>query len=83
MPNSQRIFVDAVKRYCARHGIAVEIRSQGWLIVMQRGSRRHFALGYDVGLNSAIAHRIANDKAATAEVLEIVRHSPAFRTRCS
>jgi glutathione synthase/RimK-type ligase-like ATP-grasp enzyme len=71
MPNSQRIFVDAVRRYCARHEIAVEIRSQGWLIVMQRGSKRHFALGYDVGLNSAIAHRIANDKAATAEVLEI------------
>jgi glutathione synthase/RimK-type ligase-like ATP-grasp enzyme len=70
MPNSQRIFVDAVKRYCARHDIAIEIRSQGWLIVMQRGSKRHFALGYDVGLNSAIAHRIANDKGATAEVLE-------------
>src|SRR6266480_5050120 len=71
MPSNQRIFVDAVKRYCARHGIAIEIRSQGWLIVMQRGLKRHFALGYDVGLNSAIAHRIANDKAATAEVLEI------------
>jgi glutathione synthase/RimK-type ligase-like ATP-grasp enzyme len=71
MPNSTRIFVDAVRRYCARHKIAIEIRSQGWLIVMQRGSKRHFALGYDVGLNSAIAHRIANDKGATAEVLEI------------
>src|SRR5436305_2353501 len=71
MKNSQRIFVEAVKRYCARHDIAVEVRSQGWLIVMQRGSKRHFALGYDVGLNSAIAHRIANDKGATAEVLEI------------
>jgi glutathione synthase/RimK-type ligase-like ATP-grasp enzyme len=71
MPISERIFVEAVKRYCARHGIAVEIRSQGWLIVMQRGSIRHFALGYDIGLNSAIAHRLANDKAATAEVLEI------------
>jgi glutathione synthase/RimK-type ligase-like ATP-grasp enzyme len=69
MPNNQRIFVDAVKCYCARHEIAVEVRSQGWLIVMQRGSKRHFALGYDVGLNSAIAHRIANDKGATAEVL--------------
>jgi glutathione synthase/RimK-type ligase-like ATP-grasp enzyme len=70
MPN-QRFFVDAVRRYCARHDIAIEVRSQGWLIVMQRGSKRHFALGYDVGLNSAIAHRIANDKAATADVLEI------------
>jgi glutathione synthase/RimK-type ligase-like ATP-grasp enzyme len=71
MLNSQRTFVDAVKKYCADHGIAVEVRSQGWLILMQRGPKRYFAFGYDVGLNSAVAHRIANDKAATAEVLQI------------
>lgn len=70
MRNSQRIFVDAVKRYCAAHGIGIEIRSQGWLIIMQHGPRRHLAFGYDLGLNSAVAHRIANDKAATAEVLQ-------------
>jgi glutathione synthase/RimK-type ligase-like ATP-grasp enzyme len=71
MLNSQRIFVDAIKTYCAHRGIAVEVRSQGWLIVMQRGPRRHLAFGYDVGLNTAVAHRIANDKAATAELLQI------------
>ena len=71
MPESTRIFVEAVKRYCARHNIAVAVRSQGWLIVMQRGPRQYFALGYDIGLNSAIAHRIANDKAATADVLTL------------
>lgn len=70
MLKSQRTFVEAVKRYCTDRGIAVEVRSQGWLVIMQRGARRHLALGYDVGLNSAVAHRIANDKAATAEVLE-------------
>jgi glutathione synthase/RimK-type ligase-like ATP-grasp enzyme len=71
MLNSQRIFVDAVKRYCAEHAIAIDVRSQGWLIVMQHSERRHFAFGYDVGLNSAMAHRITNDKAATAEVLTL------------
>ena len=71
MLNSQRIFVDAVRTYCARRGIVADIRSQGWMIVMQRGAKRHFAFGYDVGLNSAIAHRIANDKSATAEVLDM------------
>ena len=71
MLNSQRIFVDAVKRYCSDRGIAVEIRSQGWLIVMRRERQTRFTLGYDVGLNSAMAHRIANDKSATAEVLAI------------
>jgi len=69
MLNSQRIFVDAVKRYCSDHGIAVDIRSQGWLIVMRREGKTRFTFGYDVGLNSAMAHRIANDKSATAEVL--------------
>src|SRR6516225_7811988 len=38
---------------------------------MDRGERRHFAFGYDVGLNSAMAHRIANDKSATSEVLTL------------
>ena len=71
MLNSQRIFVDAVRKYCATHGIAIELRSEGWLIVHERGGKRRFAFGYDLGLNSAVAHRIANDKAATAEVLEL------------
>ena len=76
MLNSQRIFVDAVKRYCSEHGITVEVRSQGWLIVMRPepnapAHKTHYTFGYDVGLNSAIAHRIANDKSATAEVLTL------------
>jgi glutathione synthase/RimK-type ligase-like ATP-grasp enzyme len=77
MLNSQRIFVDVVKRYCSDHGIAVDIRSQGWLIVMRREQsmtrepKTRFTFGYDVGLNSAMAHRIASDKSATAEVLAL------------
>ncbi len=71
MLNSRRIFVDAIKRYCARNGIAIELKSDGWLIVMQRAELRRCAFGYDIGLNSAVAHRLANDKAATAEILEM------------
>jgi glutathione synthase/RimK-type ligase-like ATP-grasp enzyme len=71
MQSSQRVFVTAVQKYCAEHGIAVETRSQGWLMVMQKGPRRYLAYGYDVGLNSAVTHRVANDKAATAELLEM------------
>lgn len=70
MLNSQRIFVDAVRKYCAAHGIAIETRAQGWLILMRHEAKRHLAFGYDLGLNTAVAHRIANDKAATAEVLQ-------------
>ncbi|HXO69667.1 MAG TPA: RimK-like protein [Bradyrhizobium sp.] len=71
MQSSRRVLVTAVQKYCAEHGIAVETRSQGWLMVMQKGPRRRLAYGYDVGLNSAVTHRIANDKAAMAELLEM------------
>ncbi|MDA9532596.1 ATP-grasp domain-containing protein [Bradyrhizobium sp. CCBAU 25338] len=71
MAGGERIFVQAIRRYCARHGITVDVRPGGWLIAMRRGARRHFAFGYDIGLNSAIAHRLANDKSATAEALQM------------
>ena len=69
--SSQRIFVDAIRKYCLTHDIEIEVRSEGWLILLRRGDRRHLAFAYDVGLNSATAHQIANDKAATAEVLKL------------
>jgi glutathione synthase/RimK-type ligase-like ATP-grasp enzyme len=68
---SQRIFVDAIRKYCLAHEIAIEVKSGGWLIVMQRGSQRRLAFGYDIGLNGAVAHQIASDKAATADVLKL------------
>ncbi|WP_407193680.1 RimK family alpha-L-glutamate ligase [Bradyrhizobium sp. STM 3566] len=71
MASGERIFVQAIRRYCADRGIAVDVRSGGWLIAMRRGPKRHFAFGYDIGLNSAIAHRLANDKSATAEALAL------------
>ena len=69
--SGERIFVQAIRRYGARHGIDVDVRSGGWLIAMRRGEMRRFAFGYDIGLNSAIAHRLANDKSATAEALSL------------
>ena len=71
MASSERIFVQAIRRYCAGHGIAVDVRAGGWLIAMRRGETRRFAFGYDIGLNGAIAHRLANDKSATAEALAL------------
>ena len=71
MLNSQRIFVQAIKTYCAEHGHTVDVRADGWLIVMQEGARRKLAFAYDLGLNSAVAHRIANDKSATSDVLAL------------
>jgi len=71
MPDGERVFVRAIRAYCARHGIAIDVRADGWLIAMTHDGRRHFAFGYDIGLNSAIAHRLANDKSAASEVLAL------------
>src|ERR1700739_346691 len=69
MSSNHRIFVDAIRRYCRARGIACEVKSQGWLVIMQRGERRHLRFGYEIGLHSPMAHRNATDKQATAEVL--------------
>ncbi|MCK1419935.1 ATP-grasp domain-containing protein [Bradyrhizobium sp. 180] len=71
MASGERIFIQAIRRYCADHGIAVDVHASGWLVAMRRGKTRRFAFGYDIGLNSAIAHRLANDKSATAEALAL------------
>ncbi|MGL9622249.1 RimK-like protein [Bradyrhizobium sp. U531] len=71
MASGERIFVQAIRHYCAEHGIAVDVHAGGWLIAMTSGNTRRFAFGYDIGLNSAIAHRLANDKSATSEALAL------------
>ena len=69
--SGERIFVQAIRHYGTRHGIDIDVRAGGWLIAMRRGELRRFAFGYDIGLNSAIAHRLANDKSATSEALKL------------
>ncbi|MHC2331202.1 ATP-grasp domain-containing protein [Bradyrhizobium sp. USDA 4454] len=66
---SQRIFLETIKKYCLAHDIAIEVRSGGWLVIMTRDDARHLVIGYDIGLNSAVAHQVANDKSACAQVL--------------
>jgi len=71
MPSTPRILISAVKRYCAEHAIALDIRAGGWLLVLGRPAGRHLIFGYDLGLNSAVAHRLACDKAGTADLLAL------------
>ncbi len=69
MKTTERNLVDVLKCYGARHGIAVELLAHDWIAVMSRGAQRHLVFGYDLGLNSASAAKIANDKGATYQVL--------------
>lgn len=69
MHYAERAIVGMIKAYATDHGLEVEIGLDGWLIILHRGSQRHYIYGYDFGLNNSVAHRIANDKSATASVL--------------
>jgi glutathione synthase/RimK-type ligase-like ATP-grasp enzyme len=71
MINGQRLLVEVIQRYCTERGIALDIRADGWLLVLDRGGQRRLILGYDLGLNSSVAQRIASDKSATAELLAL------------
>ncbi|MBI5265169.1 MAG: RimK-like protein [Bradyrhizobium sp.] len=71
MAHDDRLFLKAIRQHCERNGIAVELLAEGWLVMMRQGRQQHLAFGYDLGINSAVAHRIANDKSATAEMLAL------------
>ncbi|WP_315753913.1 MULTISPECIES: RimK-like protein [unclassified Bradyrhizobium] len=69
MINHPQTQLAAITRYCVERGIALDVREDGWLLVLDDAPRRHLIFGYDLGLNSAVAHRLACDKAATASLL--------------
>ncbi|RED31306.1 hypothetical protein BJ123_11568 [Rhodopseudomonas thermotolerans] len=69
MQYADRAIVRIVKAYCDAHRVDVTLGLDGWLIVLSKGDARHFIYGYDFGLNSSVTHRLANDKAATADIL--------------
>ena len=69
MQYADRVIVRIVKDYCGARGVDVTLGLDGWLIVLSKGDARHFIYGYDFGLNSSVTHRLANDKAATADIL--------------
>ncbi len=68
--NDDRVLVTAARRFAADHGLEVEALSHDWLLILTTPDGRRLPLfGYDIGLNSATTLRIANDKAATSDML--------------
>ncbi|MDF1737188.1 MAG: hypothetical protein P1U37_18005 [Minwuia sp.] len=68
--NDDRVFVAAVRTFATTRGLSVEALSHDWLLILTADNGQRFPiLGYDIGLNSATTLRIANDKAATADML--------------
>ena len=69
MKNSGREIARYLRRFADRNGISITAMSDDWIFVLERGAVRHIVFGYDLGLNPSTAHRIANDKAATFDIL--------------
>lgn len=70
MKNAERLILSSVRRYAAARGLAIVTHGDGWIVELRLGARSHYVHGYDLGLNSASSQRIANDKAATYDVLD-------------
>ena len=68
-PNRDRILVTTVRQLAAERGVEVAAFSGDWILRLSRGGRTEHVVGYVFPLNSAGARSVADDKAATAELL--------------
>lgn len=69
LKNSQRLLVGVIERLAMAQGFSVDKHSHDWILQLRRDGRAHTVFGYDLGLNSSTAHRLANDKSAAFDVL--------------
>jgi glutathione synthase/RimK-type ligase-like ATP-grasp enzyme len=69
MKNARRQIAQYLRRFADQNGISLTAMADDWVFVLERGAVRHIVVGYDLGLNPSTAHRVANDKAATSNVL--------------
>jgi len=69
--NDERVLLRVLTAYAEARGLELERGSLDWLFTLRASADQppHHIFGYDVGLNSSTAFRLANDKAATAEAL--------------
>lgn len=70
LKNADRVLLASLRRYASLRGLHLETLSHDWIAVLKKGERRHLAFGYDLGVNSSTAAKVANDKSATFQVLE-------------
>lgn len=67
--NDERLLVEAVADFAGGRGLSLTRLSHDWILILEGDGRRHVVFGYDIGLNGATCLRVANDKAASFEVL--------------
>lgn len=73
MQNSSRRLVDVLRDVCGRRHIDLAPFCHEWVFELTYAGCTAHIFGYDFGLNSATAHLLAKDKAATSELLKSYR----------
>jgi glutathione synthase/RimK-type ligase-like ATP-grasp enzyme len=71
MKNATRSIARYLQQFADRNDISLTPMSDNWIFLLEKNGTRHVVFGYDIGLNSSTADRVANDKAATYEILKL------------
>jgi len=71
--NHERILVSVVKEIAENSDIELQSFSHDWILQLGLGDKTRHIVGYNFEINSATAHMLAADKAATAGALQAAR----------
>lgn len=66
---TNRLMPELIQEICAKRGIKFTDLSDGWLLLLEKAGQVSRVLGYKFELNSSAASQIAQDKVATALLL--------------
>ena len=68
--NHERVLVELVREIAGEIGLDYQSFSQDWILQLGKGGDKRHIVGYNFEVNSATAHMLAADKAATSGALE-------------
>lgn len=66
---NERILLKLIERACQRHGVELNILSDGWLLELRKADQLHRIVGSNFDFNDQAAASIARDKVATSSLL--------------
>lgn len=70
MSNSTSCYVKMIREICREENISLESFGGDWVFRLERGDKEGYILGYQFGLNLAVAQQICADKSAASEVMK-------------
>ena len=69
--NKDRNFIRIIREICAEEGIDIDFISHEWIVRLKKDGEIRHIFGYNFELNSSTSQMIAQDKAATMEILTL------------